>query len=70
MAGKLALVDYNKCRPGDCEDGICLAARACERKLLIQEASYEAPMPNPSLCRGCSDCVRACPLKAVQISKF
>ena len=70
MAGKMALVDYNKCTPGECEEGRCLAAAACERKLLVQESKYEAPMPNPSLCRGCGDCVRACPLKAVQISGF
>jgi len=63
----MALIDYNKCRPGDCEDGICPAARGCEKKLLIQEAAYEPPMPDPSLCKGCGDCVRACPLGAVEV---
>jgi Fe-S-cluster-containing hydrogenase component 2 len=65
--GKLALVDYKKCDPGGCEGGICVAALACPRKLLQQEAPYEAPMTDPSTCRGCGDCVLACPLKAIEV---
>jgi len=67
MAGKIALLDYNKCHPEKCDKGICLAALACTHKLLKQEAPYEMPMPYPSLCQGCGDCVRACPLKAMKI---
>jgi translation initiation factor RLI1 len=67
MPGKMALVDYNKCHPDRCDRGLCAAALACPRKLMQQEASYEIPMTDPSLCRGCGDCVRACPLKAVQV---
>lgn len=67
MPQKLALVDYNRCRPVDCEGGICPAAKACERRLLVQEASFEPPMPDPSLCRGCGDCVRACPVNAITV---
>jgi translation initiation factor RLI1 len=69
MPGKMAMIDFNKCHPEGCEEGVCKAAKACERKLLIQEAAYEIPMTNPFLCRGCADCVRACPLNAIQISK-
>jgi len=69
MPSKMALVDFNKCHPGECNKGICLAAQACERKLLTQEKEYEAPMPNPSLCRACGDCQRICPLGAIQISR-
>ena len=69
MPSKMALVDFNKCKPEECEEGICVAALACEKKLLTQEAPYEIPMTNPFLCRGCADCVRACPEKAIQISK-
>jgi len=69
MPGKIALVDYNKCRPQDCNNGICLAAQACTHKMLIQEAPYQIPMPDPFLCQGCSDCARACPLKAIKIIK-
>lgn len=67
MPSKMALVDFNKCRPDQCNSGVCWAIRACPRKLLKQEACYEAPMPNPSLCRGCGDCVRACPLRAIVV---
>jgi len=69
MPGKIALVDFNKCNPAGCEEGICAAARACPRNLLRQEAPNEPPMPDPTLCKGCADCVRACPSKAIQIIK-
>jgi translation initiation factor RLI1 len=68
MAGKLALVDYSKCDPERCENGVCAAALACPRKLLGQEAPYEAPMTDPSLCLGCGDCVQSCPLKAIEVA--
>ena len=67
MPSKMALVDYSKCRPEECAGGVCAAAQACSRKLLKQEADYDVPMPDPSLCRGCGDCVRACSQKAVKI---
>lgn len=70
MPSKMAMIDFNKCRPAECENGLCLAAQACERRLLIQENVYEPPMPDPSLCRGCGDCSRACHLGAVRISKI
>ncbi|MFC2070235.1 4Fe-4S binding protein [Chloroflexota bacterium] len=69
MPAKMAIIDFNKCLPEECEGGVCKATLACERKLLTQEAAYEIPMTNPFLCRGCADCVRACPLDAIQISK-
>ncbi len=69
MPSKMAIVDFNRCDPRKCENGICQAVLACERKLLKQEAAYEIPMTNPFLCRGCADCVRACPENAIKISK-
>ncbi|MFC2018713.1 4Fe-4S binding protein [Chloroflexota bacterium] len=69
MPGKMALVDYNKCHPEECEDGICAAALACPRKLLQQEAAGQIPMPDPALCKGCGDCARACPLQAIKLVK-
>ncbi|MFC2033848.1 4Fe-4S binding protein [Chloroflexota bacterium] len=70
MPGKIALIDFNKCRPEECEKGICKATKACNHKLLMQDTAYEIPMTDPSICRGCGDCLRACPLKAIQISKY
>ncbi len=67
MPRKMALVDFPKCHPENCPDGVCLAARACPRKVLRQENPGEVPMPDPAVCRGCADCVRACPQKAVRL---
>ena len=69
MSGKAALVDYNRCQPNECANGVCAAVEACARNLLKQEMPYERPMPSPSICPGCADCVRACPLNAVQITR-
>jgi len=70
MPGKMALIDFKKCHPENCSSGICAAVLACSHKLLKQEANYEIPMPDPFLCRGCGDCVRACPLKAIEIVRM
>jgi translation initiation factor RLI1 len=70
MPGKIALVDYNKCRPEKCDSGVCKAAQACRYKLLKQESPSEIPMTDPFICRGCGDCVRACPLKAIEIARM
>jgi translation initiation factor RLI1 len=67
MLRKMALLDYGKCCPEKCAGGICAAALVCPSKLLRQEAPYYIPMPEPSSCRACGECVRACPQKAVQI---
>ena len=68
MTRKMALVDYNKCRPEECNDGLCTAAQACTLKLLQQEAPYSMPIADPLSCRACGDCTRACPLKAIQLT--
>jgi len=67
MPGKMALVHYDRCKPEQCDNGVCAAAVACPHKLLTQEAPFEPPMPAPSICRGCGECLRACPLKAIHI---
>ena len=66
MGRKTALVDYNLCRPQQCNK--CEAAAACPRKLMVQESAFSAPMTDPYICKGCGDCVRACPFKAVTIT--
>jgi len=69
MPNKTVLIDYNKCHPEQCDSGTCAAVLACPRKLLKQEAPHEPPMPDPAICRGCSECALACPLKAIRLSQ-
>jgi translation initiation factor RLI1 len=68
MLGKMVLVDPYRCLPEKCNSGSCAAVPACSHKLLKQEAPYEIPMTYSSLCQGCGDCVRACPMEAIQIA--
>ncbi|MFC1870218.1 4Fe-4S binding protein [Chloroflexota bacterium] len=71
MPGKVALVAFDKCRPEECDkDGTCAAIAACPHRLIKQEAPYDTPMFHPSTCQGCSDCARACPLKAIKIVRM
>jgi len=67
MPSKIAMVDFNKCQPDMCENGVCTAAKACEKKLMKQLERYEPPMTKGSMCKACSDCVKACPFGAVRI---
>ncbi len=68
MPGKMALVDYRTCDPSRCEDGVCVAARSCPRKLLRQEAPFEPPMADSAPCKGCGDCARSCPAGAITMT--
>ena len=67
MAEKVALVDYSRCDPEKCENGVCVAALNCPHRLLSQEDPYEAPMTGLSPCRGCGDCALSCPLEAIEV---
>lgn len=68
MPKRIAVVDYSKCRPEGCDQGVCAAAMQCEYGNLAQEDIYEAPEVNPAKwCRGCAKCVQACPLKAIRM---
>jgi translation initiation factor RLI1 len=70
MPSKVALVDFNICHPDTCENGVCKAAQSCRYKLMKQENPFEIPIADPFICRGCGDCVRACPLRAIQIAQM
>jgi translation initiation factor RLI1 len=64
-------IDFSICNPDKCNaaEGICVATRACTRKLLEQEELYEPPvLLSSTMCSGCAKCVRECPLGAIRIS--
>lgn len=65
---RILLLDYNKCRPEQCNSGICAAAQACPLHLLEQEERYEKPMLHSPVCKGCLECVKACPFEALEMS--
>ncbi len=68
---KYTEVDFNLCNPDECNgtDGVCIATKACTRKLLEQEDPYEPPvLLSSTMCSGCAQCVRECPLGALRIT--
>lgn len=60
------VVDYSRCDPSFCDQGICAAAQVCERKVLRQEKPGEMPDLYPAMCLGCIDCLTACPQGAIR----
>jgi len=66
MPHKIAIVNYNKCDPKKCEDGVCKAVSACSKKVFKQEEPYEIPFINTNLCTGCYDCIKSCPRGAIE----
>lgn len=65
MPRRQVTIDFSKCQPQGCGDGVCAAAAACPRKTLKQEQEFESPLPSPIACTTCADCQRACPFGAV-----
>ena len=66
MPKPTAMVDPELCEAEACEGGICPAVRECDRGILVQEAPYEMPYADFSLCLGCFKCLAACPRKAIR----
>jgi len=68
MPKKVAALDYEKCCPEECGQGVCVAMSECEHGCLKQESPYEMPEINPAKwCHGCAKCVKSCPLKAIKM---
>ena len=43
MPKKTAVIDYQNCEPKYCENGVCEAVMACQRKVLRQGEPFEKP---------------------------
>jgi Fe-S-cluster-containing hydrogenase component 2 len=69
MSGKSAVINYSLCSFEQCSDGICKAIPDCEKKILKQEAPFEPPYIDSSMCSGCHKCIPACPLEAIERSR-
>lgn len=67
MPKKIIVVDYHACDPEQCENGICMAALVCKKKVLTQEAPYAMPDTKASRCLSCSLCMQACPKGAIHV---
>ncbi len=64
----IVIVKYVTCKPELCdpEHGICPALKACTYTILEQEEAFDTPVIfHSDMCRGCGDCVAACPMKAI-----
>jgi ATP-binding cassette subfamily E protein 1 len=65
-------VNFFKCDPEKCDPkkGECAAAIVCEHEILEQDEPFETPMHAArDLCIGCLDCVKACPMEAIEAKK-
>ncbi|RCK72696.1 MAG: hypothetical protein ANABAC_1230 [Anaerolineae bacterium] len=67
MPKRAVFLNYQRCEPQNCEQGVCRAALLCKRHVLQQPQPYEAPELNAEMCLGCALCTTACPSKAVQV---
>jgi len=70
MPAKTALLDYNKCKPDECEGGVCRATLKCPLHLIKQEEPYGTPMADPFSCKGCGTCVVSCPVRAFAVVRI
>lgn len=65
-----ASLDYDRCHPNQCNpnEGRCLAAPACDHKVIKQlDGRFEPPIIFQDMCMGCWDCIEACPLDAIAV---
>ena len=67
MPKQIIVVDYSRCEPEQCENGICRAALLCKKRILFQEAPFEMPESRAAMCMGCAVCLTACPRNALKM---
>ncbi|MFC1651021.1 hypothetical protein ACFL2X_05570 [Candidatus Latescibacterota bacterium] len=68
MPKQKPLIIFKKCNPDKCspESGICASSLVCPKSILIQEDAFDPPMlVSCSMCTGCGDCAKDCPLTAI-----
>ncbi|MHB8859834.1 MAG: 4Fe-4S binding protein [Thermoleophilia bacterium] len=63
---QLAEVDTERCSGHE----KCPARKACPTKALFQMDPGEVVTVNGSLCRGCGDCIAACPEQAIRVRQI
>jgi len=62
---RAATVDFKKCGGGRCTK--CLAAKACDRRIIVKFEPDEPAVIEVALCNACGDCVKACAHAAIKI---
>jgi translation initiation factor RLI1 len=67
MPNQTSVVDYDRCQPLQCDNGICNVVGACPHGFLFQEKAFELPEPRPGACVGCGICTQACLHDAVRM---
>jgi ferredoxin len=60
-------IDYNKCNPKRCGQGVCAALLECPIKLIKQIEPYDYPYPVAGFCQECGKCTEACLLEAISM---
>ena len=62
-----AMIDYSRCRPEECNGGVCVAVAECSLRVLKQDTPREAPYALQDFCVGCSKRRIACPFEAIKM---
>ena len=62
---RAAAVDFRKCGGARCTK--CVAAKACDRRVIIKFDFDEPAVIDRALCSGCGDCVAACAHTAIRM---
>ncbi len=70
MPKRMVVLNYQKCDPQFCQDGVCQAALLCKRKVLSQIAPHETPELNSEMCLGCAVCTTACAGQALEVLQW
>lgn len=70
MPKKAVILNYQKCEPQQCENGVCQAVAVCKRQVLIQLQPFEVPQLRSELCLGCAVCTTVCTLKALEAPQW